>query len=77
MRHVSILELEDPFVSNTNAAKYVNCELQTWNKYRCEQMKKSPDERDSRYWVPFYKIGGRIYYKQSDLDSYIEHNRVS
>jgi hypothetical protein len=77
MIHASILELEDPFIPNTRAAKFVNCELQTWNKNRSEQVRKEQNNRDSRYWIPFYKIGGRVYYKKSDLDSYIERNRVS
>jgi hypothetical protein len=73
----SILDLDDPYIPNAVAAAFVRCKVQTWNKNRSTQARKPEDQRDPRFWVPYHKLGGAIYYKQSDLVRYLELNRIA
>jgi excisionase family DNA binding protein len=52
---------QPPLMTPSSAARYLGLQRCTLDRWRCTG---SP--------LPFYKIGGRIFYKRADLDAYIE-----
>lgn len=52
---------QPPLMTPNSAARYLGLQRCTLDRWRCTG---SP--------LPFYKIGGRIFYRRADLDAYIE-----
>lgn len=49
------------------AASYIGCSENTLKVWRCTK----------RHNIPFYRLGRSVFYKQQDLDDWIESKRVA
>ena len=65
------MSIEDPRLSEQDAAAYIGMSPAYLQRDRCEGVvgNRTPGP-------PFYRIGRRILYKQSDLDAWLEKHRV-
>ncbi|EEG07107.1 helix-turn-helix domain-containing protein [Pseudogulbenkiania ferrooxidans] len=52
--------------TTVEAAAYLGISPSTLNSWRCTKLRA----------IRFYKIGARVFYRKSDLDSYIAANSV-
>lgn len=55
-----------PLISRVEAARYLNISPQTLAEWNCRGYPK----------VPYFKLGKKCCYRQSDLDSFLESRRV-
>ncbi|HEX3321065.1 MAG TPA: helix-turn-helix domain-containing protein [Terriglobales bacterium] len=54
------------FLTPAETSQQIKRTVQTLSEWRCT----------GRYPLPFYKVGGRILYKQEDVDAFLEESRV-
>lgn len=56
--------VESPYLTTTEASKLLHVSKRTLNAWRYAR------------WIPFVKLGGRILFKRSDLQQFIERQTV-
>lgn len=57
---------DSPLLPHIQAAAYLQITSHTLDVWRSA----------NRYQIPHYRIGGRVFYKKSDLDAWLESRKV-
>lgn len=63
----SALQMQSDLLTREEASAYLRVPLGTLDNWRSNRIVR----------VPFYKVGGRVFYRQPELDAFLQRCRVS